>query len=120
MGEASPDAADKGDALTLGIGIKNTGNRAGKEVVQVYCQAPQGALGKAARVLCGFAKTGELQPGELQELEITVPVSCLASYDDSGVTGRKSCYVLEPGEYVFMWVKMCGMRRKRDGFPVRS
>lgn len=101
MGEASPDAADKGDALTLGIGVKNTGNRAGKEVVQVYCQAPQGALGKAARVLCGFAKTRELQPGELQELEITVPVSCLASYDDSGVTGRKSCYVLEPGEYVF-------------------
>lgn len=81
--------------------VSNKGNRAGKEVVQVYCQAPQGALGKAVRVLCGFAKTRTLSPGESQELIIEIPMTCIASYDDSGVTGHKSCFVLEPGEYVF-------------------
>lgn len=81
--------------------VSNRGSCAGKEVVQVYCRAPQGALGKAARVLCGFAKTRTLSPGESQELSIQVPMSCIASYDDSGITGHKSCFVLEPGEYVF-------------------
>lgn len=81
--------------------VSNKGNHAGKEVVQVYCQAPQGALGKAVRVLCGFAKTKTLSPGESQDLNIEVPISCIASYDDSGVTGHKSCFVLEAGEYAF-------------------
>lgn len=83
------------------IQVKNVGACEGKEVVQVYCQTPQGALGKASRVLCGFAKTRELAPGESQELSVTIPAYCLASYDDSGATGHKSCYVLEAGEYVF-------------------
>ncbi len=91
--------------LTEGIQVhakvSNMGSCAGKEVVQVYCQAPQGALGKPARVLCGFAKTKTLSPGESQELSIVFSMSCIASYDDSGVTGHKSCFVLEPGEYVF-------------------
>ncbi|MDE5588902.1 MAG: glycoside hydrolase family 3 C-terminal domain-containing protein [Acetatifactor sp.] len=81
--------------------VSNVGNCAGKEVVQVYCQAPQGALGKAVRVLCGFAKTRTLSPGESQELIIEIPMTCIASYDDSGITGHKSCFVLESGEYVF-------------------
>ncbi len=89
------------EGITVRAQVKNTGSRAGKEVVQVYCQAPQGALGKAARVLCGFAKTGKLSPGESQELSIRFSLSCIASYDDSGATGYKSCFVLEPGEYVF-------------------
>ncbi len=89
------------DGITIRVCVKNTGACAGKEVVQVYCEAPQGALGKAARVLCGFGKTKELTPGESQELTIHVPAYYLASYDDSGVTGHKSCYVLEAGEYVF-------------------
>lgn len=81
--------------------VSNMGSCAGKEVVQVYCRAPQGVLGKAARVLCGFTKTKTLSPGESQELNIEVPIACIASYDDSGITGHKSCFVLEPGEYVF-------------------
>lgn len=93
--------------------VSNMGSCAGKEVVQVYCRAPQGALGKAARVLCGFAKTGTLSPGESQELSIQVPMSCIASYDDSGITGHKSCFVLEPGEYVFYVGK-----NVRDAWPV--
>lgn len=81
--------------------VENTGSEyAGKEVVQVYVEAPQGKLGKPAKVLGGFAKTKLLAPGEKQTVEIEVPFYYFASYDDSGVTGNKSCYVLEEGKYV--------------------
>lgn len=89
------------DTLTFKVAVTNTGKFSGKEVVQVYCGAPQGKLGKAARVLCGFVKTKELAPNETQELEISVRLETLASYDDSGITGNRFCWVLEEGEYKF-------------------
>lgn len=89
------------EGIQVHVKVSNMGSCAGKEVVQVYCQAPQGVLGKAARVLCGFAKTRTLSPGESQELSIQVPMSSIASYDDRGITGHKSCFVLEPGKYAF-------------------
>lgn len=85
--------------IALSIRVKNIGEAAGKEAAQVYVSAPQGQLGKPAKVLCGFAKTKLLAPGEEEVLELTIPVSRFASYDDSGVTGHKSCYVLEEGLY---------------------
>lgn len=88
-------------AVKLSVSVKNIGSYKGKEVIEVYCEAPQGRLGKAARVLCGFGKTRELPPQEEQVVEIAVDIAKLASYDDSGVTGNKSCYVLEAGEYKF-------------------
>lgn len=88
-------------AVKLSVSVKNIGSYKGKEVIEVYCEAPQGRLGKAARVLCGFEKTSELAPQEEQAVEIAVDIAKLASYDDSGVTGNKSCYVLEAGEYKF-------------------
>lgn len=88
-------------AVKLSVSVKNIGSYKGKEVIEVYCEAPQGRLGKAARVLCGFEKTRELVPQEEQVVEIVVDIAKLASYDDSGVTGNKSCYVLEAGEYKF-------------------
>lgn len=88
-------------AVKLSVSVKNIGSYKGKEVIEVYCEAPQGRLGKAARVLCGFEKTKELVPQEEQTIEIAVDIAKLASYDDSGVTGNKSCYVLEAGEYKF-------------------
>lgn len=88
-------------AVKLSVSVKNIGFYKGKEVIEVYCEAPQGRLGKAARVLCGFEKTRELVPQEEQVVEIAVDISKLASYDDSGVMGNKSCYVLEAGEYKF-------------------
>lgn len=88
-------------AVKLSASVKNIGSYKGKEVIEVYCEAPQGKLGKAARVLCGFEKTRELAPQEEQVVEIAVDIAKLASYDDSGVTGNKSCYVLEAGEYKF-------------------
>lgn len=88
-------------AVKLSVSVKNIGSYKGKEVIEVYCEDPQGRLGKAARVLCGFEKTRELVPQEEQVVEIAVDIAKLASYDDSGVTGNKSCYVLEAGEYKF-------------------
>lgn len=81
--------------------VKNTGDRAGREVMQVYVEAPQGRLGQPKRALVNFAKTNLLAPGESEKLIIDTGVSRFASYDDGGVTGNKSCYVLEAGDYHF-------------------
>ena len=107
--------ADQDDGIMFCVKVTNTGTYAGKEVVQIYCQAPQGVLGKPVRSLCGFAKTRELSPGESQELQISVSREYLASYDDSGITGHKSCYVLEKGEYFFF-----AGTDVRSAFPVGS
>ena len=87
------------DKIIIDTTVENTGECRGKEVVQVYCGAAQGVLGKPEKVLCGYEKTKELAPGEKQSLHFEIDVNGLASYDDSGVTGHKSCYVLEAGEY---------------------
>jgi len=87
------------DNVTVTATVENTGKTDGKEVVQVYVKAPQGKLGNPARKLIGFAKTKELEPGEQEEVCIAIPKYDMASYDDSGVTGHKSCYVLEEGCY---------------------
>lgn len=89
------------EGFTAEVRVTNIGKRTGKEVVQIYCQAPQGRLGKASRVLCGFTKTGELAVGESRTYSLRITPDRFASYDDSGVTGNKSCYVLEAGEYCF-------------------
>ncbi len=80
--------------------VTNVGARAGKEVLQVYVSAPQGALGKPARELKAFAKTRELLPGERQVVRMTVQKEDLASYDDVG-KAVKSAWILEAGEYHF-------------------
>ena len=89
------------DMLIFRVRVHNTGTCPGREVVQVYCEAPQGKLGKPARVLCSFRKTILLDPGQSQDLRMKVPVRTIASYDDSGVTGFKSAWVLEEGTYNF-------------------
>lgn len=88
-----------GGEITVSATVANTGELKGKETVQVYVKVPQGKLGNPARKLIGFAKTKELEPGEQEEVCIVIPKYDMASYDDSGVTGHKSCYVLEEGIY---------------------
>lgn len=97
----SVDASMQEEALvcTVTAAVTNTGSCAGKEVVQVYVCPPQGKLGKPLRNLVGFAKTETLQPGQSQTLTIQLSAEQMASYDDSGVTGHRSCFVLEDGEY---------------------
>jgi len=95
------DMETEEDGCVFRVRVKNTGAYAGKEVVQVYVSAPQGMLGKPLRTLAAFAKTRCLAPGEEQELKVKAKKMTFASYDDSGVTGHKSCYVLEAGDYHF-------------------
>ena len=87
------------DKFKVAVVVRNTGNVKGKEVVQVYAKVPQGKLGNPEKKLVGFVKTKELNPGEKEEICIVVPKYDMASYDDSGITGYKSCYVLEEGTY---------------------
>ncbi len=90
----------EGDQIRCMVSVTNTGAMAGKEVVQAYYGAPQGRLGKAARVLSAFAKTRLLQPGETQLMTLCWKIADMASYDDCGKV-CKSAYVLEQGEYRF-------------------
>lgn len=86
--------------ITMQVEVTNSGAASGKEVVEIYVGAPQGCLGKPARVLVDFKKTKTLAPGESQILKFKFSVYTFASYDDGGYTGNKSCYVLEHGDYV--------------------
>jgi beta-glucosidase len=84
------------DVITAQVTVKNTGDVAGKEVVQLYVTAPKGQLEKPAQELKAFAKTRELQPGESQTLTMEVPVRMLASFDEAG-----SQWLTEAGNYTF-------------------
>ncbi|WP_391091690.1 glycoside hydrolase family 3 C-terminal domain-containing protein [Vibrio sp. NH-UV-68] len=92
----------KQTTLCFNVKVTNIGSTyAGKEVVQLYVAAPQGALGKAARSLVGFEKTERLHPGESQTLSIELTLDRLASFDDTGASGFKNSYVIERGQYHF-------------------
>ena len=91
-------ASEENGVITVLAEVTNTGKTAGKEVIQLYYGAPQGKLGKPAKVLGAFKKTSLLQPGERQILTLELPVNQMASYDDLGKVCR-SAYVLEAGEY---------------------
>lgn len=97
---ACGEASMVDDEITVQVKVTNSGSVAGKQVVQVYCEAPQGKLGKPAKTLVGFAKTETLAPGASQTVCISFPVYTFASYDDNGVV-CKSAWVLEAGEYRF-------------------
>lgn len=88
------------DFIHTVVNVKNTGNVSGKEVVQVYYSAPQGLLGKPAKVLAGYKKTKLLMPGEVETIHISFPTTQMASFDDLGKIS-KSSYVLEEGSYSF-------------------
>lgn len=87
--------------LTYQVTVTNTGHFPGRETVMLFVQKPQGKLGNPARELVAFSKTRELAPGETQILTLTATRYQLSSYDDSGRTGHKSCYVLQGGTYRF-------------------
>ncbi|MBP3455575.1 MAG: glycoside hydrolase family 3 C-terminal domain-containing protein [Alistipes sp.] len=83
------------DSYVVTLQIKNTGSRAGKEVVQLYVSAPDNAAAnKPAKELKAFAKTGELQPGQAQTVTLELPKSYLASFD-----AEASAWVVTPGRY---------------------
>lgn len=87
--------------LEFRVAVTNTGCFPGKEAVMLFVEKPNGALGCPARELVAFGKTDLLAPGERQELTFSVTEYQLTAYDDSGITGNKSCYVLQGGAYRF-------------------
>ena len=85
-----------GTTFLLPVTVTNTGNVAGKEVAQLYVSAPAGKLKKEYQRLVTFGKTGLLQPGESEELTLSVSLADCGSYDEA-----ERAYVLEAGDYVF-------------------
>ncbi len=96
---AEPDLSD--GSTVIRVSVKNTGDRAGSEVVQCYVSAPDGRLGKPFRVLVGFKRTKVLEKGESCEVELVIDVKKIASFDDTDPDGNGRNWVVEPGAYIF-------------------
>ena len=92
-------ATVSGNQVTVSTQVENTGDEAGREVVQLYVDLPCGKLGNPKRVLAGFRKTGMIQPGLQETVTICFDLEELASFDDTGATGHANCFVLEAGSY---------------------
>lgn len=91
------------DAFSVQVEVRNTGDFAGKDVVQIYAVPPytEGGIEKSAKVLVAFAKTDLLEPGASQVLTLQVDPYAMASYDDSDANGDEHTgYELEAGEYL--------------------
>ena len=90
-----------GDTCTVTVKVTNTGDVAGKDVVQVYAQSPYTDYDKANKVekaaveLVGYAKTSELAPGASETVTVTFDQEQLKSYD---YTNAKT-YILDAGDY---------------------
>ncbi len=85
------------ESITVKVKVTNTGDMAGKDVVQLYFSAPyyEGGIEKSAIELAAYAKTKELAPNESQTLEITFNIEDMASYDSAD----EEAWVLDKGEY---------------------
>ena len=101
-----------GDTITANVTVKNTGDKAGKDVVEIYYKAPytEGGIEKSEVVLGGFAKTEELKPGESTKVMVSFKAEDMASYDYSGIKAKGGAYVLEAGDY--------GIRLQNDSHNV--
>lgn len=95
----NPVFDDENRTVTFKVKVKNTGDATGKEVVQIYAQAPYtaGGVEKSAVQLAGYAKTDELEPNAEETVEITVNLQLIASYDYK----NKKTYVMDAGDYYF-------------------
>ena len=92
-----PFAALDGETLTVGVQVKNAGQRDGKEVVQLYYSAPCGKLPKPRQELAAFAKTRLLRPGECETVTLSIPLGQMASYCE-----ECAAWVLEAGDYTLL------------------
>ena len=94
---------ENGDNFTAQVTVTNNGDVAGKDVVEVYFQSPytdydkENLVEKSAVELCGFTKTGELQPGESETVSVDIPKETLRAYD---YTNAKT-YIVDDGTYYF-------------------
>ena len=89
------EAAGKDGRVSLGVTVRNTGSRSGKEVVQLYVSVPRGKLDQPYQTLAAFAKTDDLEPGGEQTLTLAFDLRDLAAYD-----ADRAAWILEGGDYV--------------------
>ena len=94
MGNYKVEKAEKENGIKVSVCVKNTGDVAGKEVVQAYVSLPGGKLEKEAHCLAAYAKTELLQPGQEQTVTLEIPAERLTSYDE-----ENAAYILEKGFY---------------------
>ena len=89
---------EKDGQISVDVEVTNTGDVAGKDVVEVYYEPPytNGGIEKSSANLIEFAKTDLLQPGESQTVTVTFSIEDMASYDENNT----KAYVLEKGDYV--------------------
>ena len=89
---------EKDGQISVDVEVTNTGDVAGKDVVEVYYKPPytNGGIEKSSANLIEFAKTDLLQPGETQTVTVTFSIEDMASYDEN----HAKAYVLEKGDYV--------------------
>ncbi len=89
---------EKDGQISVDVEVTNTGDVAGKDVVEVYYKPPytNGGIEKSSANLIEFAKTNLLQPGESQTVTVTFSIEDMASYDEN----HAKAYVLEKGDYV--------------------
>lgn len=80
--------------IKIDVNVKNTGERSGKETVQIYIGLPEGNIEKPKRVFAAFEKTKELSPGESQIISLITDENIFSSFDE-----QSSSYILEKGEY---------------------
>ncbi len=90
--------AENGLTIHLNLEVKNTGRMAGRQVVQVYLNAPAVKLTRASRELVAFKKTKLLKPGEKELIAFDIDLRAAAAFDDIGAV-KMSARVLEAGEY---------------------
>ena len=101
---ANGSTLTKDGNVTVKVTVTNTGDRAGKDVVELYYTAPYtaGEIEKSSVELGAFAKTKELAPGESEEVTLTIPVSDMASYDAYDANHNNfTGYELDAGDYIF-------------------
>lgn len=93
---------DNGDSISFDVSVTNTGNMAGKDVVEIYYTPPytNGGIEKASVNLIEFAKTKELAAAESEVLSFSINKEDMASYDSEGKKIEGGAYILEAGEYV--------------------
>ncbi|MFN7252968.1 MAG: glycoside hydrolase family 3 N-terminal domain-containing protein [Anaerobacillus sp.] len=94
------------ETISFDVSVTNTGSIAGKEVVQIYFNAPYtGNIERSVVDLVAFEKTAIIQPGESETVTITFKVEDMAVYDHGGVYSSNGAYVLEQGEYKIILMK---------------
>ncbi len=102
--QSIPSSLKGDDKISLTVRVTNTGNKAGRDVVELYNTLDSAGLKSkkldhSAATLIAFEKTGVIEPGKYEDVTFTFDAEDLASYDDKAVYTSNGGYVIENGDY---------------------